>query len=468
MSTSPTEQQLKVDVLVLGFGKAGKTIAMTRAAAGDKVALVEQSSAMYGGTCINIGCVPTKTLLTDAHRFAQAGAESIQDADAAFATARSRRDGITAKMNAANHGLATGKGVVVVDGHARFSGERTVEVTGGPEAMTINANTVIINTGAVPVLPPIEGAGGERVLDSTAAQSLDSRPNSMIVVGGGPIGLEFATMFAQFGAEVTVLDRVEDFFPAADRDVAEMVKVDLEAQGVRIVSGAAVSKIASGGDAATVTYTTGDDAQPHEVSGDYVLLAVGRKPATDDLNLNAAGVKMDDRGAVVVDERLRTSAEGIYAVGDVNGGPQFTYISFDDHRVVLSDRWGDGSRSTAGRIFPVTTFLTPPLAQIGLGEEEARKEVEAKGHTLAVKAKKIADIPIMPRPKILGEPQGMAKFLVDVEADRIVGATLYCVDSQELINTVALAMNNDVPASAVGSGIYTHPSSSEVFNALLG
>lgn len=378
---------------------------------------MEQSPAMYGGTCINIACVPTKTLLTDAHRFAHSGDEADQaSADEAFASARVRRDGITAKMNSANHDLATGKGVLVIDGAARFTGERTVEVTGGPEAMTLNAKTVIINTGAVPVIPPVEGADGDSVLDSTAAQKLDERPESMIVVGGGPIGLEFATMFAQFGAEVTVLDRAEEFFGVADRDVAAMVKEDLEAQGITIVS----------------------------------------------------GIEVDDRGAISVDEHLRTSAEGVYAVGDVNGGPQFTYISFDDHRVVLSDRWGDGSRTTEGRIFPVTTFLTPPLAQIGLGEDEARKDVEAKGHTLEVKAKKIAEIPIMPRPKIVGEPQGMAKFLVDADEDRIVGATLYCVDSQELINTVALAMANDVPASAVGSGIYTHPSSSEVFNALLG
>lgn len=456
---------MDVDVLVIGFGKAGKTIAMTRAAAGDKVALVEQSRAMYGGTCINIACVPTKTLLTDAHRFAET---PEADADDAFSSAQQRRNGLTAKMNRANYDLAHGKGVAVIDGHAAFTGAHSVQVTGGEETLEITAETIVINTGATPVVPPIEGADGSRVVDSTAVQTLPERPSSLAIVGGGPIGLEFATMFAQFGTDVTVLDRSTEFLSVADRDIAEEVGRDLADLGVTIISGAAVSSLSSGDDAATVTYTVGESGGDQSLSVDYVLLATGRKPAIEGLNLEAAGVDVSDRGAIVVDEHLRTSVDGVYAAGDVNGGPQFTYISFDDHRVILSDRWGDGSRTTSGRIFPTTTFLEPPLAQIGMGEDEARKDAESRGHTLDVKAKKVADIPVMPRPKIVGQPQGMAKFLVDREDDRIMGATLYCVDSQELINTVAVAMNNGVSASALGGGIYTHPSSSEVFNALLG
>ena len=464
-SGSAQGSTMEVDLLVIGFGKAAKTIAMNRAAAGDKVALVEQSRAMYGGTCINIACVPTKTLLTDAHRFAET---PETNADDAFLSAQERRDGLTAKMNRANYDLADGKGVVVVDGHAEFTGSHSVQVTGGDDLLTINAKTIVINTGATPVIPPIDGADGSRVVDSTAVQSLPERPSSLAIVGGGPIGLEFATMFAQFGVDVTVLDQSPDFLTVADRDVAELVGQDLTDLGVTIVSGAAVSSISSDDDTATVTYAVGDAGDEQNLSVDYVLLATGRKPAIEGLNLDAAGIEVSDRGAIVVDEHLRTSVDGVYAAGDVNGGPQFTYISFDDHRVILSDRWGDGSRTTEGRIFPTTTFLEPPLAQIGMGEDEARKDAESRGHTLDVKSKKVADIPVMPRPKIVGQPQGMAKFLVDREDDRILGATLYCVDSQELINTVAVAMNHGVSASALGGGIYTHPSSSEVFNALLG
>ncbi|KQB85233.1 dihydrolipoyl dehydrogenase family protein [Corynebacterium oculi] len=450
---------LDLDVVILGFGKAGKTIAMKRGQAGDRVAIVEQSPQMYGGTCINIGCVPTKTLLTDAHRHHRTG-----DANHATALkeAQRRRDGLTAKLNEANKRLAEGSNVMLIDGRAAFTGERTVEVTGGEERLTITAETVVINTGAVPVRPGILGIDLDRVLDSTQVQRVPEYPRRLAVVGGGPIGLEFATMFAQFGTQVTVLDGASTFLGRYDRDIAQAVRGDLEAQGIEIISGARVEEFRAEGEGVVVRHSGG------EVEADYALVAIGRRPATEGLGLDKAGVATTERGAIEVDEHLRTSAPGVYAAGDVTGGPQFTYISYDDHRVILDDRWGDGERTTEGRIFPTTTFVQPPLAQIGMGEDEAREDTQRRGHTLEIKAQDVADMAIVPRPKILEQPQGRAKFLVDKEDDRILGATLYCVDSQELINTVAVAMRHGVAASELGAGIYTHPSSSEVFNALLG
>lgn len=496
-----TTGSIDCDVLVVGFGKAGKTIAMTRAKAGDRVVLVEKSPSMYGGTCINVGCVPTKTLLTDAHRHAgelldatRAGATSAGTGagstgtadsepgtattpshDAAFSAARSHRDSFIGTLNAANHAMVENTGVLVVDGHATFTGPRTVTVTGGDpaaahpaEQLTVTADTVVINTGSVPVRPPIPGADGPRVLDSTGVQMLPERPRRLAIVGGGPIGLEFATMFAQFGTEVTVLDGSPRLLPRFDRDIADAVHADLRDLGVTVLSGVTVEEIAdAAGAPVTVTYTDADGTR-RTVDADHVLLATGRKPATDGLGLDAAGVEVTDRGAVVVDPHLRTTADGVYAAGDVAGSPQFTYVSYDDHRVILSDRWGDGSRTTTGRLIPSTTFLEPPLSQVGLGEDAAREDTGARGHTLDVRVQDIRDIAVMPRPKILGQARGRAKILVDREDDRILGATLYCVDSQELINLVTTAMVHGIPASAVGSGIYTHPSSSEVFNALLG
>ncbi|MEL4153716.1 FAD-dependent oxidoreductase [Corynebacterium bovis] len=436
----------------------------------------------------------------------------VVDGHATFtAAARSHRDSFIGTLNAANHAMVENTGVLVVDGHATFTGPRTVTVTGGDphaahpaEQLTVTADTVVINTGSVPVRPPIPGADGPRVLDSTGVQMLPERPRRLAIVGGGPIGLEFATMFAQFGTEVTVLDGSPRLLPRFDRDIADAVHADLRDLGVTVLSGVTVEKItdaagaaagaggdadgAAGGDAATgttadtaaagsatttgaapvtVTYTDADGTR-RTVDADHILLATGRKPATDGLGLDAAGVEVTDRGAVVVDPHLRTTADGVYAAGDVAGSPQFTYVSYDDHRVVLSDRWGDSSRTTTGRIIPSTTFLEPPLSQVGLGEDGARDDTEARGHTLDVRVQDIRDIAIMPRPKILGQARGRAKILVDREDDRILGATLYCVDSQELINLVTTAMVHGIPASAVGSGIYTHPSSSEVFNALLG
>lgn len=459
---------LSLDVLVVGFGKAGKTIAMKRAKAGDRVAIVEKSPSMYGGTCINIACVPTKTLLVSAERHAHS---LDDDHDSAFDGARDHRDGFIAKLNSANEDMARDAGVMIIDGRARFTGPRTVEVTGGDDVLFISAETVVINVGSVPVMPPIDGIDGPRVTDSTGIQALAERPAALTIVGGGPIGLELATMFADFGTTVTVLDGADEFLGRYDRDVAATVHEHLASGGIQIISGAKATGFADDGGAegsqpVTVTYET-SGGEESTVRADRVLVAVGRRPATDDLGLDAAGIEINDRGAIPVDEHLRTGIDGVYAVGDVNGGPQFTYVSYDDHRVVMSDRWGDGSRTAEDRVIPTTTFIDPPLSTVGLGEDAAREEVEGRGHELEVMVADVADLAIVPRPKILGNPAGMVKFLVDRDADRIVGASLFCVDSQELINTVAVAIARDVPASGLGSGIYTHPSTSEVFNAML-
>ena len=440
--------ELTLDTLVIGFGKAGKTIAMTRGAAGDRVAIIEQDPAMYGGTCINIACVPTKTLLFEAGR-------------SRFEDARDRRNGFIAQLNAANTAMVDQQDVMIIDGRAELLDARTVRVTGGDDELTITADTIIINTGSTPNMPDVPGVDSPRVVDFVQAQQFPARPDHLVIVGAGPIGLEFATMYAKFGARVTLLDAGERLLPDFDADIAAAVEAQLGAQGVTIVHDARADRFTDRQDGITVHF--GDDV----VTADHALVAIGRSPATAGLGAEAAGLTLGDGGAIVVDEHCHTGLGHVYAAGDVNGGPQYTYVSYDDHRVILSHRWGDGSRTTAGRLVQSTTFTDPPLSTVGPGEDEARRIVEGRGHTLDVRASDIADIAIMPRPKIVRQPAGRAKILVDREADRIVGATLYCVDSQELINFVTLAMRHGIPASAVGSGIYTHPSSTEVFNALL-
>ncbi|WP_237199028.1 FAD-dependent oxidoreductase [Rothia nasimurium] len=417
-------EQLTVDVLVIGFGKAGKTIAMKRAAAGDRVALVEQNPAMYGGTCINIGCVPTKFLLEQAHSHRE------------FTRARDARNTFIDRLNAANQKMVEGKGVLLLDGAARFLDSSTVQVG---EQVQVSASTIIINTGAS---SGVEVGG--RLHDSTSIQQLESTPASLAIVGGGPIGLEFATMFSGFGSRVTIYKGEGDFLPALDRHIAQAVREHLEKQGINIVDQRIAVEQAS-----------------EQLDDEAILVAIGRRPVVAGLDLEAAGVKYTEKG-IEVDEHCRTSVEGIYAVGDVTGAPQFTYASYDDHRIVLSDRWGDGSRTRTGRLLPTTTFIDPPLSTVGLTAEAAGRDYKVE-----VRESKIADLAIVPRPKIMGQPEGIAQFVLDQETNQILGATLWCIDSQELINTVALAMTQKIPAAAVGEGIYTHPSTSEVFNALL-
>lgn len=451
---------LNVDVAVLGWGKGGKTLAGALGRAGKSVAVVERSAQMYGGSCININCVPTKALIHQS----STRPDAADDAEW-FATAVSRRDSLVAKLRDRNHAmLAEVDTVTLVEGEARFAGPRRMEVRAGADRLTIEAGTVVVNTGSVPLTPPVEGvADSRRVHDSTSLQHIDPLPRRLVVVGGGYVGLEFAGMFTHFGSQVTLIDHHDEFMAGEDRDVAEAVRALLEEQGVEIVLGSEVTAVHDGAADTTVTTTSPSGAFDHFVA-DAVLLATGRRPATENLGLDEAGITTDERGYIVVDERLQTSAPGVYAIGDVNGGPQFTYVSLDDYRIVLDQLAGSGSRTTTDRVaVPSTTFLTPPLARVGLNETQARE----LGQKVLVASKAVADIAAMPRPKIVEDAHGLIKVLVDAESDQILGATVFCVDAQEVINLVALAMRTGTTATQLREGIWTHPSATEGFNEVL-
>ncbi|MDN5601382.1 MAG: FAD-dependent oxidoreductase [Brachybacterium sp.] len=456
---SPVSPDLDVDVLVIGWGKGGKTLAAALAAAGTRVAMIEQFDTMHGGTCINIGCVPTKTLIHD-------GDQRREDDDAQqfWDRAVSRRDTVVGKMREVNHAmLADLDAVTLIDGRARFVGERTVEVTGGEDALTVTARTVIVNTGAVPVRPDLPGFDSPRAHDSTSLQHVAPFPARLTIIGAGPVGLEFASMFAGYGAEVTMLNRRERLLPGEDEDVAAEVTEVLEGAGITVLNTASATGIEDGTSAAVVIAEV--DGSERRVEADAVLLATGRRPATDDLGLDAAGIDVDERGAITVDAQLRTSADGVFAIGDVHGGAQQTYLSLDDFRVVLSQLTGDGARTTTDRVgVPTTTFLTPPLASVGLTATEAL----AEGREILVASQKVATIKAMPRPKAVADPRGLVKLVVDAGTDEILGARLFHVDAQEVINLLALAMRTGTTATQLKNGIWTHPSSTEALNETLG
>lgn len=452
-------QPLHVDVLVIGWGKGGKTLAATLAGQGSRVAMIEQFEHMHGGTCINIACVPTKLLAHDASQRREA-----DDPRAFWTGAVQRRDTVVSAMREVNHHmLADLDAVTLISGRGRFTDDRTVEVSAGEDRQTVTADTIVVNTGATPALPDLPGAGSARVHDSTTLQHVQPLPQRLVIIGAGPIGLEFASLLAGFGADVTLIARSERLLPAEDEDVAAAVTGILEDDGVTVLTSTSAEAIEDGPDAATVQVTTGQ--QRRELTADAVLMATGRRPATDDLGLPEAGVLTDEHGAIVVDDLLRTSAHGIYAMGDVHGGAQQTYLSLDDHRIVLDQLRGDATRSAADRVaVPATIFMTPPLASVGLTEDEARQQ----GHEVLVASADVASIKAMPRPKIVGDPRGLVKFVVDAGTDRILGARLLHVDAQEVINLVALAMRTGTTATQLREGIWIHPSSTESLNEVLG
>jgi pyruvate/2-oxoglutarate dehydrogenase complex dihydrolipoamide dehydrogenase (E3) component len=293
--------------------------------------------------------------------------------------------------------------------------------------------------------------------------SIADLPRRLVILGGGYVGIEFAGMYSQFGSQVTVLEALPQIMPAEDDDIVEAASDILREQGVVLITGARVIGVSEGPDSAVISYEKGGHVAT--VEADVILVALGRVPATQALNLAAAGVRTTNRGAVEVDQHLRTSQPHIFAVGDVNGGPQFTYISLDDYRIVIDQLTNSGTRSTADRIaVPYTVFMTPPLARVGLTEHEARDS----GRAVKVASKPIAQIAAMPRARIVGNTRGLMKFVVDAATDKVLGAALLSVDSQELINVVALAMRHGVTATELRDGIYTHPSMTEGFNEVLG
>jgi len=281
-------------------------------------------------------------------------------------------------------------------------------------------------------------------------------------VGAGSIGLELATTYARFGSTVTVVDAVPDLLPSLDRDVADLVASVLADSGIEVILGASVDQISDTQSAAVVHLTTNNG--PRTVEADLVLAALGRRAATDGLGLDAAAVAVTERGAIVVDEHLRTTADGVWALGDVHGGPQFTYVSLDDFRIVRDQLVADGVRTTTDRrAVPTTTFITPPLSTVGLTEKEARDERSK----IKVASKRVETIAAMPRARIVGDTRGVIKVVVDAATDLVLGATVFCVDSQEIINLVALAMRHDITATELRDSIYTHPSSTEALNEVL-
>jgi pyruvate/2-oxoglutarate dehydrogenase complex dihydrolipoamide dehydrogenase (E3) component len=452
-------EEIEVDVLVIGWGKGGKTLAGSLGRQGRRVALVEQSDQMYGGGCINIACVPTKALVHSA--------ETRRDSDDPqtwFTESVAGRDDLVGRLRARNYAmLAEIDTVTLIDGRARFTGPHEVEVAAGDDRLSIRAESIVVNTGTLPALTTIPGASGAaRVFDSRTIQHVDPLPRRLLIVGGGYVGLEFAEMFAHFGSRVSVVDRNRRLLTREDPDVAEAVQALLEEKGVEFLFDVAVERIVDEPASDVIVVTAGGRTDEFRV--DAVLIATGRRPVTDDLGLPDAGIAVDENGFISVDERLRTSVPGVFAVGDVNGGPQFTYISLDDNRIVLDQLAGSGRRTTADRVaVPSTIFLTPPLARVGINESQARDS----GLAVLVASKKVADIAAMPRPKIVGETHGVIKFVVDPESDLLLGATVFSIDAQEIINLVALAMRAGVTAATLRDGIWTHPSSTEALNEVL-
>ncbi|HEC2150701.1 TPA: FAD-containing oxidoreductase [Staphylococcus delphini] len=436
----------KYDLIVVGFGKAGKTLAKFAAQQGKKVAVIEKSAEMYGGTCINIGCIPSKVLVHD-------GIEAVSFNDAM----QRKRDVVSALNNKNYHNLADEDTVDVIHMTASFKSAHEIDLLNaqGDTVKTIEGTNIVINTGAKSVIPNIKGIDtSKRVYDSKAIMDLTQQPKRLVIVGGGYIALEFASIFANFGTEVTVLERADHILKKEDEAIAKQVTEDLTQKGIQFVFDAETEAIQDEADVTKVVTSQGT------FEADAVLVATGRKPNTEGLNLEAAGVQLGKRGEVVVNDKLQTSVDHIYAVGDVNGGLQFTYISLDDFRIVKSQLFGDGQRTLEQRgAVPYTMFIDPPMSRVGMTAAEARE----KGYEVLEN-----QVPVntMPRHKINNDTRGLFKAVVDAKSGQVLGATLYGKQSEELINIVKLVIDQQLSYTVLRDQIYTHPTMAESFNDL--
>ncbi|WP_159592028.1 hypothiocyanous acid reductase MerA [Streptococcus halichoeri] len=434
------------DVIIIGFGKAGKTFAKQASKKGKKVAVIEKSPQMYGGTCINIACIPTKVLV-------EASREGLN-----FKQALQRKQEVVTALNQKNyHLLADDDQIDVIDGWARFQNDKTIAVYQGDKLLeTLTAPFIIINTGAKPNIPDIPGLKESAFAhDSTSIMTLESLPQRLVIIGGGYISLEFASFFATFGSQVTILESGEHLMPREDAEIVAQVEQDLTDAGISIHYGVQTTEITDFSGYAQVATSQGDFA------ADAILVATGRRPNTDQLGLENTGIKLGQHGEIAVDDYLETTVPGVYAVGDVKGGPQFTYISLDDSRILADKIFGAKERSLANRgAVPYAVFMTPVLGRVGLTYQEAvQAGYDVVENKVAVKQ--------MPRHKINNDARGLFKVVINKQNHQILGASLYGENAEELINVIKMAIDQQIPYTYFRDNIFTHPTMIESFNDLM-
>ncbi len=462
MNSNEEDKMKKYDAIIIGFGKGGKTLAGFLAGKGQNVALIEKSNKMYGGTCINIGCIPSKKLVNSTKVLKDKGLSSFEDKKKFYTESIDNKNTLIGALRGKNYEmLATKDTITVYDGIGSFVSKNIVNIENNGHNEQIEGEKIFINTGSATIIPDIKGLKESRyVYTSTSIMELKELPKKLAVIGAGYIGLEFASMYSEFGSEVTVIDTAEKLLPKEDEEIAQRVKTILEAKGIKFLLKSKIDEVSDRDNRGYIKVLGEEGAA--EIEADAILVAIGRKPNTEGLNLEAAGVRTDERGAVIVDDKLKTTTDNIWAMGDVKGGLQFTYISLDDFRIIRDNVYGNGNRTVNDRnVIPYSVFINPPLSRVGMTESEA----VAKGYE--VKTGKIEAMAI-PKAKIEGVTDGLLKTVIDAKTDKILGCTLLCNTSHEMINVVAAAMKAEQKYTFLKDMIFTHPTMSEALNDLFG
>jgi pyruvate/2-oxoglutarate dehydrogenase complex dihydrolipoamide dehydrogenase (E3) component len=450
----------RFDAIVIGTGQAGPALAVRLGAAGRKTAIVERK--LVGGTCVNTGCIPTKTLIASARaahvarRARDFGVVVDGPINVDMARVKARKDQVVAQSNGGlTSWLKSATNVTLIEGHARFESPTTIRVND----RLLEAPHVFINTGGRPTVPKFEGAGDVPFLTSTGMMSVDYLPEHLIVVGGSYIGLEFAQMYRRFGSRVTVIEMAPRIVAREDDEVSATLRKMLEGEGIAFRLQAECLKLERRGNGVGIHVSCQEESR--EIEGSHVLLAVGREPNTHDLGLDKAGVNTNDRGYIEVDDELRTSTPGIWALGDVNGRGAFTHTAYNDYEIVAANLLDDDRRRVSDRIPAYALFTDPPLARAGMTE----REVRATGRPALSGKMMMARVG---RARERSETQGFMQVLVDQATKKILGAALLGIEADEAIHCIIDVMAAGQPYTAISRTMHIHPTVAELIPTLLG
>ena len=456
---SPADQ---FQAIVIGSGQGGNPLCMALANAGLRTALVERKH--VGGTCVNEGCTPTKTMVASgrAAYIARRGSDygvRTGPISVDMERVRQRKRDIVDMFRTRSEGrLKQFPNLELIPGEASFTGPKTVRVRlkdGGERALT--AETIVIDAGTRPSVPALDGLKDAPFLDSTSIMELGVVPEHLLVLGGGYVGLEFGQMFRRFGSRVSMVQSGAQLLRGEDPDVADEVAAIMRQDGIEVLLGAKGTRVATTATGIQLSVRIGDETR--ELRGSHLLVAIGRTPNTDSLNLAAAGIATDGRGFIKVNGKLETSAAGIFAMGDINGGPAFTHISYDDFRILRSNLIEKGNATTEGRLVPYTVYIDPQLGHVGLSETQAR----AQGRNI-----RVARMPMtgVARALEVDESRGFMKAIVDAETGQILGATVLGLEGGEIMSMLELAMLGKLPYTVLRDAVFAHPTLAECLNNL--
>ncbi len=451
------------DAIIIGAGQGGTPLATTLAKAGWQVALVERNH--VGGTCINYGCTPTKTMIASARiAYLIKQAENyginltLKSIDLSKIVQR-KQEIVDSFRDGSKNQLLSTSGLSFIEGEASFIGKKEIVVSlQNQEKKYLKAEKIIINTGTSPAIPEIDGLANVKYLDSTAIMELTSIPEHLLIIGGGYVGLEFGQMFNRFGSKVTIIQRNSQLLPNEDKDISQEISSILQKEGLSIHLETEVIKVNSS-EKKKISLILKEKKKEKIVEGTHLLVATGRIPNTSALDLNATGIKTAKDGSIPVNISLETIVPGIFAIGDVNGGPKFTHISYDDFRIITNNILHKKNTHTTGRLLPYVVFIDPQLGRIGLTEKKAKD----LGYDYQV-----AKMPMswVARAIETGETAGLMKVLVDSSSKQILGAAILGIEGGEIMAILQVAMMGKLPYTELRDAIFAHPSISEALNNL--